>query len=421
MTVKLHGAGVFIVLICVTMCSCAEPQSSAETTYYEHVRPLLAEYCTGCHQEGGVAPFVLTSYEDAQRRAGPLAAEVRARRMPPFLADNSGDCRTFRDSRWLSAEEIAVFEGWATEQAPMGDPTIPPPTDREIPQLTGQIERADIGIDYLPDQSTTDDYRCFVLDAPGAFAATGFDVQPGNPRITHHLIAYQAIDTAAAAEARQLDADADGPGYPCFGTGPQVDAMTVASWTPGAGATIFPQGSGVEIDGDLPLILEMHYNIAGGPGETDRTTLLFQTTEAGSVTRLFELGALDFDFVGSPGLASYSTTEDFPVLWSLSDFDLPDYDGRLLVHGVNGHMHERGLSMQIEVVGVADACLLDIPRWDFNWQLTYWFEEPVEISARDAFRITCEWTTEGLSEPLVWGEGTGDEMCLGGLFVTLLD
>ncbi len=399
----------------------ADPSEDPQTTYYEHIRPLLSESCTSCHRDGGLAPFSLTSYEQAQRWAGPMATAVAARTMPPYFADDSGACGSFRNSFWLSEAQIDVFTAWVDDDTPPGDPSIPAPPEPEVLALEGPLVTIDTGVDYLPNQSTTDDYRCFVIDSPGALSATGFDVAPGNSRITHHLIAYQVTDEETAQAARKLDTEAEGPGYPCFGTGPQVNATTIASWAPGAGATIFPEGTGVEIDGDLPLIIEMHYNIAGGPGETDRTTIIFEKAESGSRTPIYEIGALDYDFSGPPGMSSYSTTDETPLQWSLYDFGLGDYEGNILLHGANGHMHERGLSIKLEVVGNTNQCLLDIPHWDFDWQLSYWFEEPIEVRATDSIRITCTWNTEGLTEPLVWGDGTGDEMCLGGLYATLVD
>ena len=390
-------------------------------TYHAHIKPLMSQYCVSCHQPGGIGPFTLTSFEDASTWGRPSAIAVRGRTMPPFLANDSGDCNRFRESSWLTEADIEVFEAWVEQGMQEGDASLPDPAPRSLPELTGALESVDTGHDYTPDQTRTDDYRCFVIDSPGRFAATGFDVIPSNPRIAHHLIAYQVQNERQAEKARELDAEAPGPGYPCFGTGPQVDAFTVASWAPGAGATIFPEGTGMEIDGELPLILEMHYNIAGGPGESDRTTLAFQTAPAGSVNQLYELWALDYDFEGPPGLESFTTTERTPIKWPLADFDQRWYRGKIKVYGANAHMHELGKSMMIAVDSEVDRCLLDIPRWDFNWQLTYWYEEPIEISARDDFYVTCEWTTRGRDEPLVWGDGTGDEMCLGGIYVTLED
>lgn len=388
-------------------------------TWHGDVRPLVARYCAGCHAAGQLGPFPLETYEQARPWALPMARAVEMRTMPPFLADDSGHCQTFRDSSWLTEEQIAVFAAWAAADAPEGDPDTPAPQPRALPALEGEIVRIDTGVDYLPDQTKTDDYRCFIVDPPRAFATTGFAVEPSNPAIAHHLIVYQPIDAEAAAAARALDDETEGPGYTCLGTGPRVDARNIAGWAPGSGATLFPAGTGVEVRGDLPLIFEMHYNTVGGPGETDRTTLALQIAAPGSVQPLYELGVFDYDFEGPPGDPAWSTTDYVPVQWSL--WDGVPYQGRVRVHGVNGHMHGRGRSLRMSVSGSTEQCLLDMPRWDWNWQQSYWFEQPIDIDAEDLLEITCVFDTEGLDAPLVWGEGTGDEMCLGGLYVTLLD
>lgn len=412
-------------LLASVLISCSGDGTNEKTvsgpTYHSNIRPLLAQYCTSCHQDGGIAPFVLTDYANAKIWAEPSVAAVTHRTMPPYLADASGSCGDFKDAWWLSTEEIDLFRDWAASGAPKGDESISPPPQRELPSLSGTTKVITTGVDYLPTQDSPDDYRCFVVDSPGTFAVTGFDVRPSNPRIAHHLIAYQVTSESAAQRAYQLDEEAEGPGYPCFGTGPQVEAFTIAGWAPGAGATVYPEGTGVEITEGLPIIMEMHYNTLGGPGEKDQTELVLQVEESESVERLYEIIAIDYDFSGPPGLESWSTTDDFPISWSLYDYGLYEYRGDILIHGVNGHMHERGLSMLMESIGRGDECLLDIPQWDFNWQLYYWFDEPIRVPASDTMRITCDFTTLGLSEPLVWGDGTQDEMCLGSAYITLAD
>ena len=97
-----HKVGGALVLLLVMMVGCngpersepapTEPDLPAEdaVTYHGDLRPLLEHYCTGCHREGGAAPFELTSYQSARQWADASAAAVRARQMPPFLADESG-------------------------------------------------------------------------------------------------------------------------------------------------------------------------------------------------------------------------------------------------------------------------------------------------------------------------------------------
>ena len=78
----------------------------AEVAFYEDIAPLLANHCNGCHSEGGVAPFTLTSYADAVEWAAPILAAVESRTMPPFTVNNDGSCQTFTDARWLEEEDI---------------------------------------------------------------------------------------------------------------------------------------------------------------------------------------------------------------------------------------------------------------------------------------------------------------------------
>ena len=65
----------------------------------------------------------------------------------------------------------------------------------------------------------------------------------------------------------------------------------------------------------------------------------------------------------------------------------------------------------------ADECLLSIPRWDFDWQRAYFYEQPITASLEDVMKVTCEWSTLEDEVPVRPGFGTGDEMCLVGLMV----
>jgi hypothetical protein len=68
----------------------------------------------------------------------------------------------------------------------------------------------------------------------------------------------------------------------------------------------------------------------------------------------------------------------------------------------------------------SQECLLSIPRWDFNWQSSYSFAEPIEFHPGDQLHLECEWNNEAGAETVNWGDGTADEMCLGVYYVTAL-
>ena len=61
--------------------------------------------------------------------------------------------------------------------------------------------------------------------------------------------------------------------------------------------------------------------------------------------------------------------------------------------------------------------MVDIPSWDFDWQRSYRFAEPVRVEPGDAITVSCTWdnTTDA---DVTWGDGTGDEMCLGTMYLT---
>ena len=68
------------------------PGPTGDVTYYEDLRPIVAQHCESCHVTGGVAPFPLTTSEETAAWGSRLVEVTRDRIMPPYLADNSGAC-----------------------------------------------------------------------------------------------------------------------------------------------------------------------------------------------------------------------------------------------------------------------------------------------------------------------------------------
>jgi hypothetical protein len=63
-------------------------------------------------------------------------------------------------------------------------------------------------------------------------------------------------------------------------------------------------------------------------------------------------------------------------------------------------------------------CMTTLPRWDFNWQLGYYYETPIDVQRGDRVRVTCDFNTMAEDEVVTWGETTGDEMCIVYFYVT---
>ncbi|MGC3972733.1 MAG: hypothetical protein QM775_36945 [Pirellulales bacterium] len=91
------------------------------------------------------------------------------------------------------------------------------------------------------------------------------------------------------------------------------------------------------------------------------------------------------------------------------------------VLGFLPHMHLRGKACKYEAeTSAGTQTLLDIPRYDFNWQLLYRLAEPLELKRGDVLNFTA-WFDNSAANPanpdptktVRWGPQTYDEMQLG--------
>ncbi len=420
-----------LVVLCLTACSSSgggvadsgpsgsDSATSMPVTYYGQVRPILAEHCVGCHVAGGIAPIALDTYEAAMPAAPLIATYTASRRMPPFLADNSGACQQFDTNDWLSDAELRTLADWNAQGAPEGDPGTPAPTPRQVPHLSGaDVRTIDIGMDYVPNSALgADDYHCFLVQPPRGGFVTGAEVHPGNARIVHHVIVYEPTDQNAVDTVMAADAAEPGPGYTCFGGAGTDNALPVVLWAPGGGAVRAPAGTGLEIDGTRPLVVQVHYNLLGArPGDTDHSTVDVEIAD--SAIPGFFLPIADLGLVAPPRMsaATHSYDMEFGQAW-LGDFGVASAH----VYSIGPHMHTLGTDIQVDVLNAdgSSDCLVHIPRWDFNWQLGYEYQRPIPITDTTRMRITCTWNTSSRDTPVTWGEGTQDEMCLAFLYVSI--
>jgi hypothetical protein len=372
------------------------------------VAPIVYRECVGCHREGGIAPFSLTEYPLASLAATAMAEATAAREMPPMPVDNSGSCNTYSNARWLTDAEIATFAAWVLARTPEGDPSRAPP----LPPAPAGLERVDVTLDpgasYSPNNELSDDYRCFVVDPQiddDAFVVA-YDVIPGDPRIVHHAIVYGPRTDEAAFDAELLDAAEDGLGYTCFGAS-GVAADPIAIWAPGGSVTRFPTDTGLPIF-PRKLVLQVHYNVAAGVFP-DRTVVQFQTqptiARPGSWVPIANL-----DLNVAPGLTEAVSTRTYTL-------DEPARTG--IVHGVAPHMHTLGKTLRLDAHAPGrDTCLVNVNHWHFHWQNSWWYEVPLNGAGTTGFTLSCGYDTSDRTEPVTWGEGTMDEMCLVYMYVT---
>ncbi|MEC7988253.1 MAG: hypothetical protein VX278_24010 [Myxococcota bacterium] len=382
-------------------------------TYYQDVAPILANNCVSCHRDGGSGPFALDSYENVKALGAMVSDSVVKRHMPPFHADNSGDCQKFEHSPWLSDTDLSKIYSWVELGMPEGDVVdVPIPSIEEAPfQSTHSVSFEPYEANFA---TASDDYRCFIVDpqVQSEGFLTGFEVLPSNREIAHHMILYAPINESALNQARAMDEADPGPGYTCYGS-PGVENRMIAPWAPGSDQWHYPEGTGVKMEEGQMLILQMHYSNASE--ETlDSTTvnLHIQDTVANELQT-------DFYVYSNISIPPNTTNHVETVQRRVRQFS--GFNEPIHIRAIGPHLHKLGVASSARIIREdgSESCLIDVPYYDFNWQRVYTFEEPILLQPNDKLEIECVFDSTGVSSTTYWGDGTSDEMCLMTVFASI--
>ncbi len=428
------------------------PQPPGPPSYTRNVKPILESTCTRCHTPGGIkGDLPLQTYAQVAPLKDLIKLETHAKRMPPWLAGPS--CADYAYEETLTADQIVTLAAWADAGAPEGGVNDPPDVlpKVKVPGLSRVDATLEMPVDYAPLKSP-DDYRCFLVEWPQAVHQsktryiTGFGVKPGNGTIVHHVIAF-LVPPNLVKSFEAMDANEAGPGYTCFGGAvadggavsgiDQAQVAWIGAWAPGSAGSDLPAGTGVRIEPGSKVVIQVHYNTlaASGVAQTDRSSISLKVDDA--VDREgFTLPFANPDWLSGNGMdipagekaVMHSFTSDvtqwLPYLYGgdWAQFEL---------HTASLHMHVHGVKARafIKRKDGTEECLLDIPRWDFGWQRSYPFKVPRPFATGDRLGIECVWDNSAEAQPWVdgkpttpkliqWGEGTGDEMCLGVFYIT---
>src|SRR5207248_207220 len=76
------------------------------------VAPLFAAKCAGCHQDGGVAPFSLTSALQAKAYAPAIVRMTRSGAMPPWMPGADSSAYLGSSRRILTLDEKFLIAAW---------------------------------------------------------------------------------------------------------------------------------------------------------------------------------------------------------------------------------------------------------------------------------------------------------------------
>lgn len=364
---------------------------TGSVTYSQHVAVLLDQKCVKCHRPGEVAPFPLTDYAEVVGWAETIREVVDNGRMPPWLA-NPEHGKFANDAR-LSDDEKQLIRDWIEGGCAQGDPALRPP----LPEFAEgwQIPQPDQVI-YIQDEPVTVpaegvvQYQYYTVD-PGFTEDVWIsqaEARPDNRAVVHHLVVW----FQAPGERR---------------SGPRG---TLIGFAPGMPPNRFPAGSAMLVKAGSKMVFQVHYT-PNGTEQQDRSSVGLKFVDASEVTRRVGGGPVpNMQFAIPPGDGNFEVRSS-KIFWK---------DAILLT--LTPHMHLRGKSFRYELqyLDGSKEILLDVPRFDFNWQLRYELAEP-KLIPKGSRMICTAYFDNSASNPanpdptqeVRWGDQTWEEMMIG--------
>ena len=245
--------------------------STGELTYHADVKPMLSQYCTRCHYDGGQGPLDFTTPENVTALSDLIVDAIDTGRMPPPVADPS--CKDYHSSESMvvTPEAKQMLKDWIDGGKLIGE-------DDGVsagPPVYATIEEPDLeltlGEAYTPTYQDMDnannEYRCFALEhgRDSTFYITSMHPIVDTPEIVHHVVLAKTsrdkLDPGVAM-ASGKDCIDDMGALGDFGDGGGI----IGAWAPGMDPVVF-EDAGLEIKADDVFVLQMHYYSSGG--ETD--------------------------------------------------------------------------------------------------------------------------------------------------------
>ncbi len=361
-------------------------------TYHNRISRILEANCVECHREGGVGPFGLEHYDEAEENAGMIRKVVSEGIMPPWFASAppAGKHSPWANDRSLCASDKADLLAWIKNGKPEGNPA-----DAPLPQVRKSewtIGKPD-AIFSLPREievKATGQMPYVNLRVKTNFPEDRWiqatEVRPTAPGVVHHVLVFAGIDGVRREQAGAL-----------------------AAYVPGNTFVQFPEGVAKKLPAGATLFFQMHYTPTG-KATTDRTRigLRFAKEAPAKVVKTLPVANHRIDI---PPNAPHH-----------SEIALRSIPAGTIVRAFMPHMHLRGKAIKYELLdrdGKRET-LLDVPRYDFNWQLRYELKEPRIIPPGSRIQVTGVFDNSkgnpANPDPnanVRWGDQSDEEMLIG--------
>jgi len=370
-------------------------------TYSNRVSRIIQNNCQTCHRGGGVAPFALETYEQVSAYRAMIRYVIENGIMPPWYAKHG--VGEFANERRLAGRDRADLLAWIEAGGPRGN-------DRDAPAPRQWAEGWNIGepdaVVELPQTIAVPAEG--VLDYKYVYVKTDFpedrwiermELRPTAPQVTHHVLVF--IEEPGRRSARDA-----APGEPVAQGG---IAGYLGVYVPGAVGHAYPAGAAKLLPKGAWLKFQLHYT-PNGTATADRTRVGFVFADGPPEREVHTWSAFNAEFRIPPGAPRHEVVAERRFRNA----------GELLA--LFPHMHFRGAAFRFELMHPDGRTehLLEVPRYDFNWQLEYRLKQATRVEPGSVLRATA-WFDNSAQNPanpdptkeVRFGEQTFEEMMIG--------
>jgi peroxiredoxin/mono/diheme cytochrome c family protein len=364
----------------------------AKISYVEQIAPLLQEKCVACHRPGGIGPWAMTSYENVRGFAPMIREVIRTKRMPPWFADPH--VGKFVGDRSISNEEAQMLVHWIEAGAPRGNGDDPLKNVEPLKSqwLNGEPDMVvEIPAFEVPATGVVEYKYPQVANPLGKDVwVRAIQILPGNPAVVHHVLAGIADpQTSGRTGIEQLAA---------FG-----------GYSPGRNYFVFPDNSGVLLRADANLQFQTHYT-PNGKAVRDVTRVGYYLSKEPPKHEMRLQFLYDPSLRVPAGAKAHTESVEHT------------FRKNVLLYSAQPHAHLRGRAAKFTAFypDGREEILLSVPRYDFNWQSVYLFQEPKILPAGTRIKFDMTWDNSAQNpanpDPTIevrWGDQTWDEMNTG--------
>ena len=373
----------------------ADETASGPVTFNKDLLPILQKNCQGCHRPGQMAPMSFLTYQSTRPWAKAMKAAVVTKKMPPWSAD--AHYGPYLNDRSLKPGEIETIARWADSGAAEGDPKDAPAAVR-WPE--GWVIQPDIIIDgpvtEVPASPKNNVVEWITVIMPTGFTkdtwVTSVQIRPEHPEVAHHIcIGYtphrpnveygHGVWANLSRDEEGAAIPEKGPTFVGRGQGrenpdPHAAAIFEESGSPGgsaqdcylpgnAAADYRPLRAAKLIPAGYDVVFNVHYT-PNGTATTDHVKLGFTVAKEPPPRRYVSL------LISAP-----TDPKNFAIPPNTPNWASPAAEATFrqdveLVY-LMPHMHVRGkdTTWTLEYPDGRKQVILDVPRYDFNWQLGY--------------------------------------------------